>query len=179
MRSFSKLFLLLWILLALNTSFALSQSIPSKPQGYVSDFAHLLPPAQKEEIEILGREIERKTGIEIAVVIVKSIAPESIETYAVHLFEKWGIGKKGKDNGLLILLSLAEKKVRIEVGYGLEGILPDGLCGRIIREIMVPYFRQQKWGEGLLAGSTAIAQIIAKEYGVNICLLYTSPRPRD
>ncbi len=158
-------FSLLFLALAIPV---LSQNIPSKPEGYISDFAKTIPAAEKNDLVALAGEIEKKSGAQIAIVTLKTVAPESIENYATHLFEKWGIGQKGKDNGVLILLAMAEHKVRIEVGYGLEGALPDGLCGRIIRQIMSPYFRQNEFGKGLLAGTTAISQTIAKEYDIKI-----------
>lgn len=142
-----------------------AQEFP-KPTGYVNDFAGVIGGAYQQRIEQLASEIETKTSAEIAVVIVQTVAPSDIEQYAVDLFEHWGIGKKGKDNGVLILLAMREQAVRIEVGYGLEGALPDGLCGQIIRERMLPFFKQGKFGEGLLSASATIANIIAKEYGI-------------
>lgn len=174
MIRFFKIFALLFLLLG-SVPPVLSQDIPRKPEGYVSDFGEVISQAEKNKIIALITEVKRKTSAEIAVVTVESIAPQSIENYAVELFEKWGIGEKGKDNGVLILLAIAEQKVRIEVGYGLEGALPDGLCGRIIRQIMLPYFRQNKFAEGLLAGTAAVSQIIAKEYNLQISSLASLP----
>jgi len=142
-----------------------AQGFP-KPVGYVNDFAGVMGSAYQQRIEQLASEIERKTSAEISVVTVQTVAPSDIEQYAVDLFEKWEIGKKGKDNGVLILLARQERKVRIEVGYGLEGVLPDGLCGQIIREKMTPFFKRGKFGEGLLSASATIASIIAREYGI-------------
>ena len=100
-----------------------------EPAGYVNDFAEILSEQQIQSISNYIKELQEKTTAEVAVVTMKSVAPYDINVYAVKLFEKWGIGVKGDDNGVLILLSLKERKVRIEVGYGLEGILPDGLAG--------------------------------------------------
>lgn len=148
-----------------SSVFLYAQEFP-KPAGYVNDFAGVIGGTYQQRIEQLASEIERKTSAEISVVTVETVAPSDVEQYAVDLFEKWGIGKKGEDNGVLILLAMKEQQVRMEVGYGLEGCLPDGICGEIIREKMLPFFQQGKFGEGLLSASATIANIIAKEYGI-------------
>lgn len=120
-------------LLGFFISLARPASFP-QPVGYVNDFAGVIDDESKKKMEEIIKFIEEKTGAEIAVVTIKTLEGESIEMFANKLFQQWGIGKKGKDNGVLILISLKEKKIRIEVGYGLEDILPDGLCGEIIRK---------------------------------------------
>lgn len=101
-------------------------------------------------------------------VTVQTIAPLTKEQYAVELYERWGIGKKGEDNGVLILISLKERSWRIETGYGLEGALPDVIASEIGRKVMVPYFKRGELGKGLLAGTRAVAARIAKEYKVEL-----------
>jgi uncharacterized protein len=130
--------------------------------GYVNDFAGVMDAATVQKIQALCKELEAKTSAELAVVTVKTIAPLDIETYGVKLFEKWGIGKKDKDNGILFILAVEERKVRIEVGYGLEGVINDALAGQIMDENVIPAFKQNKFGEGLLNGAAAIAQKIIK-----------------
>ncbi|MEO0196311.1 MAG: TPM domain-containing protein [candidate division WOR-3 bacterium] len=103
--------------------FILSQTFP-EPTGFLNDYAHILNQRQKEDLENHLREIENKTSVEIAIAIFDSIG-YPIEEYANLLFEKWGIGKKGKDNGILILVSIKERLIRIEVGYGLEEVITD------------------------------------------------------
>ncbi len=139
-----------------------------KPQGYLSDFAAVADPASRDSIEALGRELREKTGAEIAVATLPDLAGDEIDPVAVDLFGTWGVGKKGKDEGVLILLAVKERRVRIEVGYGLEGILPDGLCGEIIRRVMTPELAQGHYGPGLLRGAYAVAGVIAKDRGVTI-----------
>jgi len=159
-----------------SSAFALSPRIDSEqkeitfPQytGYVNDEAKLLSSQDKETLSRLIQELQQKTTVEIAVVTVESVAPYEINLYAVKLFEKWGIGVKGKDNGILILLALQEREVRIEVGYGLEEILPDGLVGEIIRKYMIPFFKKGKYGQGLVAGTEAVISRIAQQYQVQI-----------
>jgi len=134
-----------------------------KPTGYLNDFAGLLTPSQKDEIEKKLVDIEKETTNEISVVIINSLEGKTIEEYANEIFNGWGIGKKGKDNGVLILISLNEKKVRIEVGYGLEGYLPDSICGRIIRDIMVPEFRKNDFYKGIKEAIETIDNILKGE----------------
>jgi len=136
--------------------------------GWVSDFAGVMSEASKTQITVLAEEVNRKTGAEMAVVAVDSMQGLTVEDYAVRLFQKWGIGKKGKDEGILFLFARKERKIRIEVGYGLEGILPDGLCGEILDKYTVPDLRNGNYGEGLYRGAVAVAGVIAKDKGVQI-----------
>ena len=101
-------------------------------------------------------EFERTTGAEMAVVVVRSLDGLSIEDAAVKLFELWNIGKESKDNGLLLLWSTGDRRVRVEVGYGLEGVLPDGKVGAILDAYVMPKFKSGQFDEGLLAGVDAL-----------------------
>ncbi len=143
-------------------------ALPEKPLGMVSDFAEVIDPNMESQITGLIQEVEQKTSAEIAIVTVPALEEGDIETMAVELYRKWGIGKKGKDNGVLILMSVQDRAVRIEVGYGLEAILPDGKCGEIIREEMIPYFKEGQYGNGIAAGAINIAGIIAQNAGVTL-----------
>src|SRR6266852_7451356 len=97
-----------------------------KPQGYVSDFAGVIDAASKAELENYCTRVEQQTGAEIALVTIQSLSQEPIEDVANTIFRAWGVGKKGKDEGILLLLSISDRRSRLEVGYGLEPILPDG-----------------------------------------------------
>jgi len=132
-------------------------------EGYVNDFAGIIEPDTKEKLIQLTRDLEAKTGSELAIVSVKSLEGKDIETYSNELFQQWEIGKAKADNGVLLLVALQERKVRIEVGYGLEGVLPDGKTGRILDQRVLPYFKEGKYGEGLYAGAQAIAAEIYQE----------------
>jgi uncharacterized protein len=134
-----------------------------QPVGWVNDFAGVISPEYREKINARIQELEGKTGAEIAVATIDSISPYGEIEYARMLFDKWKPGKKGKDNGVLVLLAVKERRWRIETGYGVEGALPDGLCGRIGREYMVPYFKQGKYAEGLYYGTGAIVKILSGE----------------
>lgn len=120
-----------------------------QPVGLVTDTAGMLSNEESNALESDLISFQQQTGNEIAIVTVASLEGEPIEDYAVELFERWGIGQKEKDNGILILVSRDDREVRIEVGYGLEGSLNDAAAGRIIREVVVPAFREERYGEGL------------------------------
>lgn len=109
-----------------------------------------------------------KHGAQIVIVTIPSLEGESLEEYATETFRKFGIGDKNKNNGLLILIALQERKSRIEVGYGLEGVLPDAKTGRIQNQYMLPYLRQNKWDEGIKNGFNEFVSIISKNYDVEI-----------
>jgi uncharacterized protein len=156
-------------------SFGRESSFPS-PVGYVNDFAHLLSSSDIARLTSLITELERKTTSEIAIVTLEDIPGGDIESYAVDLFEAWGIGKKGGDNGLLILVGVGERLIRIEVGYGLEGIITDGLAGEVIREKIAPSFKKGDFGEGLFNGTATLANLIASEKGVELLALSSLPQ---
>jgi len=159
-----RLLLVLW--LVQETAF--SQNFP-EPRGYVNDFANVIAPNVAAQIDALCQELQQKTGAELAVATFSSIGDEDPDDYANRLFAKWGIGQKGKNNGVLLFLTLGErKKVRIETGYGIEGILPDITAGRILDNYVIPEFRQGDYGAGLLGGARAIAGVIAADAGVQI-----------
>jgi uncharacterized protein len=120
-----------------------------KPTGYVVDTIGILSPEQKSSLTSMIEFIKQNTTAEIAIVIVNTTFPETIESYAVKLFEQWGIGKKEQDNGILILVALADRKARIEIGYGLEPYITDAAAGRIIREEISPRFKEEKYFDGL------------------------------
>jgi len=138
-----------------------SQNVPA-PEGWVNDFAGVISASYEEKITEIAQELESKTSSEITVVTINSIAPYDEKQYARLLFDKWKPGKKGKDNGVLVLLVVKDRLWRIEIGYGLEGILPDGLCGDIGRTYMIPYFKEGRYGEGLYYGVAVISRTIAQ-----------------
>ena len=163
---------LLFILL-LSGALVLAQatagfSTLSRAKGFVTDAADVLPPDKESSLERFLTYVEKKTAAEIAVVTVHSLQGEPIENYAVSLFEQWGIGKKDKDNGVLFLIAAKDRRMRIEVGYGLEGALPDGLCGSILDSYVVPSFRQGNMPQGIQQGTYAIAAQVGKEYNVDL-----------
>jgi len=136
--------------------------------GYVNDYAGILSAETKYKLTSLSAEIENKTTSQLAVLTIDTTSPLDIETYAVKLFEKWGIGQKGKNNGVLILIAVKDRTVRIEVGYGLEGAIPDALANNIIEKSMVPFFKNRDYNSGVLQAASVISKLIAGEYNVNI-----------
>ncbi|MDP8293042.1 MAG: TPM domain-containing protein [Candidatus Orphnella occulta] len=147
-----------------------------KYRGYTNDFANILSSEAVSTINSICNQVEEKTTAQIALVTIDTTAPLTIEEYAVRLFEKWGIGLKDKDNGALILMAVNDKKVRIETGYGLEGALPDAFASQIIYQVMVPVFKQGDFQSGLIRGTIAVAESIAKEYNVELSLGEDMPR---
>jgi uncharacterized protein len=139
-----------------------------QPTGHLNDAANVIAPAYRDSIEALAREVREKTGSQIAVLVVPELGGEQIDAAAEQVYRQWGIGTRQKDDGVLVLLAVAERRVRIEVGYGLEGILPDGRAGAIIRNVMGPDLRQDRFGPGLLRGTEAVAGLIADEAGVTL-----------
>ena len=131
--------------------------------NYVSNPDRILSHQAVTQINRVVNSLETDTKAEIAVVALNSIGYEDISDFAVRLLEKWGIGKAKADNGLLILFVLDQRAVKYEVGYGLEGILPDAICMRIIQENMLPEFRNGNYDMGLLAGVERTASIIREE----------------
>ncbi|MBE3575594.1 MAG: TPM domain-containing protein [Firmicutes bacterium] len=136
-----------------------------QPVGYVTDQAGVLSPAARASLEEDLARFEKSSGIQLAVVTVKSVAPLDSKMYAVQLFSAWGIGKKGKDNGVLLLLAQQERRVEIEVGYGLEPVLTDGRAGEILDRYVVPALRRGDYDAGLAEGARAIMRVLQGQPG--------------
>lgn len=133
-----------------------------RPSADVDDFASILTPAEKASLEERCRQLREKTGAQLAVVTLKSLEGGQIDDFAVRLFKQWGIGEKDQRNGVLLLVVIQDRKARIEVGYGLEPILPDALAGRILQEQLFPAFKQQRYADGLNAAVDKISLIVEK-----------------
>jgi uncharacterized protein len=147
-----------------------------KPEGWVSDFAGVIDSESQTRINALAQEIKDKTGAELAVVTVKDMGGLPLEDFANRLYRGWGIDDKEKNEGALILLAMQERKVRIETGYGLEGLFNDARCGDILDEAVLPEFKQGNYGEGLFAGLRAMGEIIAQDKGVTLDGSGAAPR---
>ncbi|MGH8660833.1 MAG: TPM domain-containing protein, partial [Burkholderiales bacterium] len=131
--------------------------------GRVVDNAEILKADTRRRLAEQLRAHEQKTTNQVAVLTVPTIHGESVEEYAVRVFEQWKLGQKGKDNGVLVVVVPQDRRMRIEVGYGLEGTLTDAAAGRIIRDVMTPRFRQGDYDGGILQGVAAIlAQLDGK-----------------
>jgi uncharacterized protein len=161
----SRVLLLVLVVAAAGVS---AQSLPALTAP-VNDFAHVISPDAAATLDRRIRALQSATGDAVVVATVQSFAPYgSIDEYAVRLFEQAKIGEKNKDNGVLVVLALEERRVRIEVGYGLEAFVTDGFSGETIRQVMLPEFRQGAYGNGLLAGTTRIIGRIAQARGVTL-----------
>ena len=136
------------------------------PEGYVNDYTNTLTYEQKDALESKVSTFEQESTNEIAVVIIDSMKGDYIENFAVKLFESWGIGKEKEDNGVLILVSMSERQMRIEVGYGLEGSLTDAQASWIIKNVMVPNFKENKYYEGIDQSVDKIIAITKGEFEV-------------
>lgn len=158
------------LLFVLFTGFsALAAGIPEHTRDfYVNDFAGVLSDETSALILGTGAAMAEKTGAQIVVVTVDSLNGDSIEEYALSLLRTWGIGDEKKNNGVLLLVAVNDRKSRIEVGYGLEGCLPDGKTGRIQDDYMLPYFREEDYDAGVKNGYLAILKEVAQEYSVDV-----------
>lgn len=140
-----------------------AQGTLPKPAGRITDLANVIDAGVEAELDQRLDQLEQKTSHEIAVVTVTSLGGTTVEDYAVRLFKEWGIGQANKDNGVLVLVAPNEREMRIEVGYGLEGILPDGLAGEIVNGTFVPRFRNNDYSGGIRDGVLRVADIVEKE----------------
>lgn len=138
------------------------------PTNYVQDYAGVLTDDYKRSINGWLQELENKTGAQFIVLTVDTTAGVPIEQYSIELAQNWKLGQKGKDNGMLLVLALNERRYRFEVGYGLEGFITDQYCGRLGRDVLRPYFKKGQYGQGVLNATANIAKKIASEYGVEV-----------
>ena len=153
-----------------------AQELPS-PQGSVNDFADVIPADDEATMRGIITAVREQTGAEIAVVTVDSMAPyATIEDFGIALAERWGVGSDADDSGVILMVALEEREVRIEVGYGLEGALPDGRAGGILDDYVLPDLRNNDFGPGLVNGVAALAEVIADEYGVTLTGVQSEPR---
>lgn len=163
MRFFLKIALLLALAL---TAWGLDTKT-LKPTGYINDFSNTLDVASKQTLEDYCANLERVTGVQMAIVLVPTLDGEPVEDVANRLYREWGIGKKGKDEGILILLAIKDRKSRAELGYGIEPIISDGTAGGILRQIR-PILQQGNYGGALLAAAEQMGTIIAQSKGVEL-----------
>lgn len=136
--------------------------------GYVNDLANVLSEPRRAALEGFLDQLQKKTGAQFALLTVQTTAPEDPRQYKVRVFQAWGIGQKGEDNGLLLLVAMKERQLRFETGYGLEGTLPDGWQSRVVRDLAVPRMRAGDYEDGITAVVLATAQRIANEKGVTL-----------
>jgi len=160
----------LGLVCALSTSLPAQGSQVPAPVGAVNDFADVIPLEYETQLNQLARALWEQTGTALVVATFEDIGGQNPEEFATRLYESWGIGTKGEDKGILIVVALKERRVRVETGYGVEAILPDAKVGGLMDHYIVPYLRQGEFGKGLLSGAMAFAQVVAQESGVQLNL---------
>jgi uncharacterized protein len=160
--------LCLWLLAPAAAASAQALTPIPPLSGPVVDRAGLLSPSQRAELDTLARELQAKTGAQMAVLTVESTAPEEIFGYGLRVAEAWQLGSREKDDGLLLVLASRDRKLRFFTGYGLEGVLPDGKLGRILDRDAIPRLQRGEPGEAIVAAMQAAAGEIAADAGVEL-----------
>jgi len=154
----------LFSLLSLLFTFAFAQDFPEKPNTLVNDYANVLSADQKQQLETKLVAFNDSSSTQIAIAILKSVGDYDINEYAVELGRKWGVGQSGKNNGIMIVVAVGDRKISIQTGYGLEGALPDIYAKRIIDNDIKPNFRAGNYYAGLDEGTTSIIKYTKGEY---------------
>uniref|UniRef100_UPI00262E091E TPM domain-containing protein n=1 Tax=Oceanispirochaeta sp. TaxID=2035350 RepID=UPI00262E091E len=129
-------------------------------KGRVNDNAGIFSSSQKQNLESTLAALENQTSIQMAVLTIPSLDGEDLEGFSIRTVEKWKLGQKGEDKGILLLLALEDRKVRLEVGYGLESELTDAKTGYIVREVMIPYFSKGDFAGGIIAGTAVVTDVV-------------------
>lgn len=163
-------FLLITLFLCFTVaSVSHSAAVPERPLKYVVDLAGIVDDATENRLNGYLQQLEQKTTAQLVALTIRSLEGESIEDFAIKIaHDKWKLGQKGKDNGVLFVISVKDRKYRIEVGYGLEGVLPDSLVGSLGRNLLVPFLKKGDYSNGIFTVAVAIANEIATDSGVKI-----------
>jgi uncharacterized protein len=157
-------------------SHAVTPEPPTSPGNYVVDLAGIIDGGVQTRLNAYLKELEQKTTVQMVVLTIKSLDGGSIDDFSLRMaHDKWKLGQKGKDNGLLLTVAVDEHKYRIEVGYGLEGTLPDSMVGTIGRQYLVPYFKKGDYSAGIFNASLEIIKTIAAAQGVEITGMPKTP----
>ena len=144
-----------------------AQDLPA-PQRYVEDRANIISDNYEKNLNGYLQELEQKTGAQMVVLTIDTTNGIPIETYTINLADRWKLGQKGKDNGALIVVAKNDRAYRLEIGYGLEGILPDSFCGTVGRAYFAPYFKKGQYSEGIFLGTVVLVYKIAEQSKVTI-----------
>ncbi len=166
-KSFPLVFITLLLLYALP-SWAVTPEPPARPSAYVVDLAAVIGANAERSLNTYLRELEVKTTAQVVVLTIKSLDGEDIDGFSLRVAEKWKLGQKEKDNGVLITVALDDKRYRLEVGYGLEGVLPDSFVGTIGRQYLVPHFKKGDYSTGIATAALAVINRIADNAEVEI-----------
>lgn len=163
MKSHIKYLLISLALVIFHTT-VLAQTFPEKSNRLVNDYVGVLTTEESSALESKLVAYNDSTSTQLAIVIIQSLEEYEVSDYATRLAEAWGVGQKDKDNGVMLLVAIADKKITIQTGYGMEGVLPDAICKRIIENEIKPSFKKSKFYEGIDNASTAIFKFAAGEY---------------
>ena len=162
-------FIIVAVLFAAAPVFAVVPQVPAVPRDYVVDLAGIVNENARVRLDGYLKELEQKTTAQFVVLTVTKLEGEPIEQFSIDVaHNRWKLGQKGKDNGVLLVVSLKDRKYRFEIGYGLEGVLPDSFVGTIGRQYLVPYFRKGDYSRGIFAAVVAVSNRIASSQGVKI-----------
>jgi uncharacterized protein len=160
-------FYISFLILTMTCGAAAKVSLP-QPRHYVEDYSNVIDPDYERSLNGVLQELEQKTTAQVIVLTVLTTEGIPIEQYAIELAEEWQLGQKGKDNGLLFMLATQDRRYRFEVGYGLEHFITDQYCGRLGRQVLVPYLKNGRFGQGIYETGLRIAQRIASESDVQL-----------
>jgi uncharacterized protein len=138
------------------------------PRHYVEDYANVIDSSEEHSLNGILQELEQKTSVQYIILTVQSTEGVPIEQFAIEHAQKWKLGQKGKDNGMLFVLAVEDRRYRFEVGYGLEGFITDQYCGRIGRDVLTPLLKQGQYSKGIYEANLQIVQKIAGEYNVSL-----------
>lgn len=167
MKKINKIVILTLILSLLTPIVASAINIPQPTSNFfVNDFANVIDNETKNELQSIGASLYKQTTAQVVVVTVNSLDGCDVSEYALQLGREWGVGSEESDNGVVLLLSVNDRQVTIQVGYGLEGCLPDGKTGRILDTYAVPYLKDDDFSTGLYEAYKAIVAVVCEEYGV-------------
>lgn len=168
--------LFLFLLFSMNflTAFAVERLYFN---SFVADNAGVLDTKAEQDLNSRIYDLQRKTSADIAVVTINSLNGQTVEDVALEIGRKYKVGKSGKNNGVVFLVAIQDRKVRIEVGYGLEGVINDAKAGRILDEQVLPFFKQEQYQEGILQGTYVLSENIASSYGVTLSDVYKVGKP--
>ena len=170
--------LLLPLLSLLISESAIARDVPHL-KGRVNDYAGMLSASTISQLDFILGELEKTDSTQIVILAIPSLEGDSLEGFSLKVAEKWGIGQQGKDNGALLVIARDDRKLRIEVGYGLEGTLTDLVAGQIIRNIITPQFRQGSFNQGVIDGTGAMITAVKGEYQADAALPGNKPNSRS
>ena len=150
------------VYICLHSAFLFALDVPPL-NGPVNDYARMFTASETQELNTYLYNIDRNSDLQIAVLTIPSLEGESLEDYSIRVAEKWQIGQKGKDSGIILVIAAQDRKLRIEVGYGLEDRITDAQSSRIIRSVIAPQFKKQAYGEGVLLGVKSLAGLALQD----------------